>query len=476
VSKTIGWDRRLAVSGNGKNLVGHAGAVLLRACADRTGLTAALSAVMPSSTAADWWDRGVTLVGTAVAIVLGAACMSDVERLWAQQTAVFGAPASDSTINRTLAAVDEDLLAKAARARARVRRHVWALLMLRPGGFPWLVVAGKRLAGWIVIDIDATLITAHSAKAGAAVTFKKTFGHHPLAAWCANTAESLAMLLRPGNAGSNTVADHITVLTEALKQIPGSSAAKILVRIDGAGATHDLLEHLEGLNTTRRTVRYSVGWKMTDADETAIAQLPASAWTNAIGQDGTVQDDCHVAELTGLSTRHGWPKRQRLLVRRSRPSRRHLKKLTDFECKTGWRYQIIATNIHHMWGIGGSHHPQWLDVLHRAHAGVEDRVRTNKAMGLGKLPSSAWATNCGWVLAANLAADLDAWTRLLGLHDIDDLADAEPATLRYRLLHLPAKLTRHARRRWLAISRDWPWREAFLTCWNRLTTLPPAPA
>jgi hypothetical protein len=108
--------------------------------------------------------------------------------------------------------------------------------------------------------------------------------------------------------------------------------------------------------------------------------------------------------------------------------------------------------------------------------GVEDRVRTNKAMGLRNLPSSKWSSNCGWVLAANLAADLDAWTRLLGLHDAEDLANAEPGTLRYRLWHLPARLTSHAHRRWLKISKDWPWREAFLTCCNRLTTLPPAPA
>ena len=475
MSKTIGWDRRLAVSASGKNLVGHAGAVLLRACADRTGLTGALSGVVPSSAAAGWWDRGVTLVGTAIGIVLGAVNLSDVERVWAQQVAVFGAPASDSTIHRALAAVDEGLLAKVAKARARVRRHVWMLLRLRPGGFPWLVVAGKQLRGWIVIDIDATLITAHSGKHGAAVTFKKTFGHHPLAAWCANTSESLAMLLRPGNAGSNTVADHITVLTEALRQIPDSSAAKILVRVDGAGATHDLPAHLQGLNTTRRTVRYSVGWKMTDADETAIAQLPESAWAASLHQDGTLQAEYGIAELTGLNTREGWPEQMRLLVRRTRWSARHVKKLTPFELATGWRYQIIATNIGRMHGIAGSHHPQWLDVLHRAHAGVEDRVRTNKNMGLAKLPSSAWTVNCGWILAANLAADIDAWTRLLGLHDHDDLNQAEPDTLRYRLLHLPAKLTRHTRTRTLTISREWPWRQAFLTCWNRLTSLP-APA
>jgi Transposase DDE domain group 1 len=131
--------------------------------------------------------------------------MSDVERLWLQQAVVSGDPPSGSTIGRTLGVMDDGLLARIAKARARVRRHVWNLLRLRPGGFPWLVVAGKWLTGWIVIDIDATVIIAHSVKDGAAVTFKKIFSFHPLAAWCANTTESPAMLLRSGNAGSNTV-------------------------------------------------------------------------------------------------------------------------------------------------------------------------------------------------------------------------------------------------------------------------------
>jgi hypothetical protein len=253
------------------------------------------------------------------------------------------------------------------------------------------------------------------------------------------------MLLRPGNAGANTVADHITVLTEALAQIPGSSTAKILVRVDGAGATHGLLEHLEALNTTRRTVRYTVGWKITEADEQAIAQLPEAAWETSVHQDGSLQEGYFVAELTGLNTREGWPEGMRLIVRRVRPTRRHLKKLTAFEKKTGWRYCITATNIPHMWGIAGSGHSQFLDVLHRSHASVEDRVRTNKAMGLGNLPSTSWEVNRGWVLAANIAADLDAWLRLLALHDIDDLADAEPDTMRFRLYHLPARPPRRPR-------------------------------
>jgi len=123
-------------------------------------------------------------------------------------------------------------------------------------------------------------------------------------------------------------------------------------------------------------------------------------------------------------------------------------------------------------GVPGSRHAQFIDVLHRQHAVVEDGVRTGKAAGLRNLPSRSWRVNCGWVLAANIAADLQAWCRLLGLYDAGDLRDAEPDTLRYRLWHIPARFVRHARRRTLKISWDWPWKDAFLTCWQRISALP----
>ncbi|MFE7243756.1 IS1380 family transposase [Streptomyces sp. NPDC057580] len=472
MTETTGWGRGLSVAATGKGLTGHAGAVLLRRCADRAGLTTALERVLPHSRAANFLGRGAVLVQLVVALVLGAANLSEAEALLAHQANVFGPPASDSTLRRMLDTMDDTVLMKIARARRQVRRHVWSLLHLRPGGFPWLTVAGKRLTGWIVIDLDATIITSASKKQGARATFKKTYGFHPLGAWCANTTESLAMLLREGNAGANTVVDHIRVLTDALAQIPHSSAAKILVRVDGAGATHDLLKHLEALNTTRRTVRYTVGWKIGESDEGAIAKLPETAWETSLHQDGSLQDGYAVAELTALNTREGWPEGMRLIVRRVKPSRRQMKNLTPFEIKTGWRYSVTATNIRHMWGISGSQHAQWLDVLHRAHATVEDRVRCDKGRGLHNLPSQSWSVNRGWMLAANLAGDLEAWTRLLGLHDVDGLADAEPDTLRYKLWHLPARLVRHARRRVLKIPDTWPWRTAFTTCWQRLTALP----
>jgi hypothetical protein len=472
VSERTGWDRRLSVAADGKGLVGHAGVVLLHQVADRVGLTDALRRLWPVGGSATWRDRADVLLGLAGAIVLGAKNLSEAEQLQAHHTALLGAAASDSTAHRTLAALDESALNRIAKARARVRRHVWSLLHLRPGGFPWLTVAGKRLTGWIVIDIDATIILAASKKTGSAVTFKKTWGFHPLACWCANTQESLSMQLRPGNAGSNTVADHLTVLTAALRQIPASSHAKILVRIDGAGATHDLLEHLEKLNTARRTVRYLVGWTITEDDEAAIAKIPETAWEDSLRQDGDIQEGYSVAELTGLNTRTGWPHGMRLLVRRVRPSGRHAKKLTAQELKTDWKYSVVATNIRHMWGIAGSHQPQWLDALARSHATVEDRVRTDKAMGLRNLPSKSWQVNRGWMLASNLGHDLDCWVRLLALHDQEDLVRAEPDTMRYRLYAVPARYVRHARRRWLRVDRTWPWAKVFALAWRRLTALP----
>ena len=400
---TTGWDRGLSVAATGRGLIGHAGAVLLRRCADRTGLTGALERVLPHGRAANFLGRGAVLVQLAVALVLGATNISEAEALLAHQATVFGPAASDSTTRRLLEGMDEAALIRIGKIRARVRRHVWGLLHLRPGGFPWLVVAGKRLTGWIVIDLDATIITAASKKQGAAATFKKTHGFHPLAAWCANTTESLAMLLREGNAGANTASDHIRVLSQALAQIPHSSAAKILVRVDGARATHELLTHLEALNTARRTVRYTVGWRIDGADERAIGQLPEAAWETSLHQDGTVQESYAVAELTALNTREGWPESMRLIVRRVKPSRRQIKNLTAFEIRTGWRYSITATNIRRMGGVPGSQHAQWLDVLHRSHAVVEDRVRCDKARGLRNLPSQSWTVNRAWMLTANLA-------------------------------------------------------------------------
>jgi Transposase DDE domain group 1 len=287
------------------------------------------------------------------------------------------------------------------------------------------------------------------------------------------------MLLRPGNAGSNTFTDHRDVLAAAIRQVPARFRARVLVRVDGAGASHELVKHLLSMSSLRRKVLFTCGWMITSADEDAIMQVPDAAWKPGITQDGAAEEDKDVAEITHLMSRAGnWPGGLRWIVRRVKPSRRQMSNLTAYEKKTGRRYSIICTNIPDggIPGILGSHHPQYIDAAHREHAVVETGgVRTAKAMGLRNLPSKSWQVNCGWVIAANIAADLAAWTRLLGHCDNPDLREADPDTLRYRVWHIPARLARHARERILKISPDWPWKAAFLTCWQRLCALP-APA
>jgi hypothetical protein len=474
-----GWDHALKVTADGAGLIGHVGAILLRKAADQAGLTAQLSAALRRKDRSPLFDRGIVLVSLAAAIALGATTMSDIALL-AHLAPVLGEAPSGPTVRRALdLAGTPAVLDRIARARAKARAHVWQLIEGTAAGFPWLSIAGKTLTGWLVIDMDATLITAYSDKEGAAPTWKKGYGFHPLGAWLANTRECLAMLLRPGNAGSNTFTGHKEVLAAAIRQVPARFRRKLLVRVDGAGASHDLIDHLLSLSSPRRIVLFTCGWMITAADEEAIRQVPADARKPGTGQDGTAEDDKDVTEITDLMSRAGnWPDGLRWIARRVKPSRRHLKNLTDYERKTGWKYSITCTNIPDagIGGVPGSHHPQYIDTVHREHAAVETAgVRTAKAMGLRNLPSKTWQVNCGWLIAANIAADLTAWTRLLGHCDDPDLRDADPGTLRYRIWHLPARLARHARQRVLKISPNWPWKDAFLACWQLLCALP-APA
>ena len=304
--KDTSWDHALEVTADGNGLVGHAGGILLRKLADQCGLTAELDAALTQRGTSPQVSRGVALASTAIAIAMGATAMADIEVL-GQLAPVLGAAPSDSTVRRTLALADDRTLTRIAQARARIRRHVWKQAEAA-GGFPWLEIAGKVLTGWLFLDMDATLITACSDKDGAAPTWKKGYGFHPLGCWIANTRECPDMLLRPGNAGSNTFTDHKEVLDRALRQVPAAYRRKVIVRIDGAGASHDLIEHLLTLSSPRKTLLFTCGWTITEADEEAIAAVPGDAWKPGVRQDGTVEEDKDVAEVTHLLSRAGnWP-------------------------------------------------------------------------------------------------------------------------------------------------------------------------
>ena len=446
---------------DGVGVVAHAGSVATRLLGDRVGLTTGLSKAMARRHFNPGHDRGRVLADVAVMLADGGEAIADIDVL-RHQCGVLGPVASPPTVWRALDEVTQGRLKKIATARARVRRHVWAQL---PGGVPASKVAGTDLDDLIVLDTDATIVISHSEKEQAAPTFKRTFGFHPLGVWCDNTSEFLAAKLRAGNAGSNTAADHIEVLTEAITQIPAAHRKTLLIRSDGAGASHQLLDWLTEQGKVRgRSVEYSVGFAITEKIRDAIDLVPKKIWTPALDADGGVREGGDVAELTGLLDLAKWPDGMRVIVRRERPHPGA--QLSLFEERDGWRYQAFVTNT-------TTGQLAFLEARHRAHARVEDRIRHAKDTGLGRFPSREFDINQVWLMLVQIAADLTAWTRLLALTgDAKVLAACEPKALRYRFLHVPARLTHSARRRRLRIPKTWPWAAAIVAVFANIAAIP----
>ncbi len=227
------WSSGLSVTVDGSGVVAHAGSVATRLLSDRTGLTGGLSSALTRRSFRPVHDRGRVLVDLAVLLADGGEAIADIDVL-RHQRQVLGPVASAPTVWRTLDALTPAAMKRVEKARAKVRRHVWVQLAAADG-VPSSRVAGTDLGETVVLDVDATLVTVHSEKEAAAATFKGGFGYHPVGVWCDNTQEMLAAMLRPGNAGSNTTADHIAVLTAAIAQVPAAHRKRILVRTDGAG-------------------------------------------------------------------------------------------------------------------------------------------------------------------------------------------------------------------------------------------------
>jgi hypothetical protein len=455
------------VSAHGRGVVSHAGSRLLADLAERTSLTGRLSeALVGLARPRAVHDPGRVLVDLAVAVAGGAQCISDIAVL-ADQPALFGPVASDSTVWRLLDRLGAVELAQVAAARAAARELVWVQRAETTGAAVGPARAGGRELSGLVIDIDASVVVAHSEKEQAAPTFKATFGYHPILAFCDNSGEFLAGLLRPGNAGANTAVDHITVLDQALTQIPDPvlHGSPLLVRADSAGCTKAFLAHIRALRERHVAAEFSVGWAIGMRERLAIDALPAIAWTAAVDAGGEPREGADVAELTTLpaDTLADYPTDTRIVVRRERPHPGA--QLSLFEERDGWRYQCFATDT----GVGQL---AFLDARHRAHARVEDRIRCSKDTGLNRFPSRQFAINTTWLTVVMLAVDLLAWAQTLLLADQPALARAEPKTLRYRLLHVAARLVHGGRQHRLRIDQHWPWATALAAAFGRCATLP----
>jgi hypothetical protein len=468
--QSISGRPRVTVTADGQGVVSHVGARLLADLAAVTGLDTGFSDAGGSRRRRSAHDPGSVLTDLAVMLADGGEAISDLGVL-REQPSLFGPVASAPTAWRVLEqAARAGSLPSLRAARAAARERAWLARAELGRPMPQVKAGGQAWKG-LVIDIDATLVTCHSEKESAAATFKGGFGYHPLLAFLDNTDEALAGILRPGNAGSNTAADHIAITGLALAQLPDHErhGQPILIRADGAGASKAWLNHLAGLREGQHLdLDYSVGFTMTEQVQQAILALPAWAWRPAVQVDGGLRDGADVAELTGVLaaygldlTANGWPAGLRVIVRRERP---HPGAQLTFSDVHGYRFQTFATNTR----VGQL---AALEARHRAHARVEDRIRCGKDTGYGRFPSRHFPINQVWLELALTAADLIAWAQTMLLDG--DLALAEPKALRYRLLHVAARITRGQRRVWIRLQASWPWARPLAAAFDRLRAIPP---
>jgi hypothetical protein len=435
------------VVADGDGLVSHAGSALLGQVADKSGLTRALSRELAGlKRRQSGHDQGRVIRDLAVMLADGGDCLADLGALGDQQS-LFADVASASTAFRLVARIASDPagLDRLRAAHARARACVWKL-----AGAP----------EHLTIDLDATLIASHSEKEGAAGNFKGGYGFHPILAYADETGEALAGELRPGNAGANTATDQIAVAEQAIAQIPAEHIEDIelLLRVDSAGASHELLDFCHD-----GRIRFCVGYDLTETVRAAILEMPDSAWVSAQDQDGRPRPNGEVCEITSHLDLSTWPARSRVIVRRERAHPGAQLSFTDHD---GHRFQAILTD-----------QPGEIAAVEREHRGrarVEDHIRNDKDTGMRNMPFRDFEHNRVWLEIVRIAHDLICWTQRLLL--TGELAKAEPKRLRYRLLHVAARLAFHARTATLRLQASWPWASELTVAFQRLKALPTPPA
>jgi hypothetical protein len=447
---------KITVSVDGTGVVSHAGALLLAQTMRATGLDQAMTAAL-----ARWrppravHHPGKILTDLVVMLALGGDCLADIAVLRAQPE-LAGPVASDPVVSRLVSALAADppkALRAIRKARAAARERAWAL-------------AGDRAPGadgsLIPVDIDATVVAAHSEKENAAPTWKKTFGFHPLAAFADHGAgaagEALNILLRPGNAGSNTAAEHIEVAQLALAQLPRRARRRALIRTDSGGGTHDFLAWLAAPG---RRLHYSVGMTITEEMQEAILQIPERVWEPAYDASGEARPGAWVAELTGLIDLSGWPEGMRVIARKERPHPGAQLRFTDLD---GHRFTCFATNTR-------KGQLADLELRHRRRARCEDRIRNAKDTGLRNLPLHGYGQNQIWCELVAIASELLAWTQMLAL--TGPARAWEPKRLRLRLFSAAGRIVRSGRRLRLRIAATWPWANQLTAALTRLQALAP---
>lgn len=442
--------RPRTVTGDGAGMVSHAGIVWLAETADLAGLTAGLSTAMVSVPRRRH-DPGRTLAQMVLGLADGATCLSDLAGVRSQR-AMFGPVASEATVWRTFDQVGSVELRGIAAARAAARERAWS--------------AGAGPANSdVIVDFDATLINTKADKQDARPNYKRGYGHHPLLAIIAETDEVLCAKLRPGNAGSNTAIDHVTLLADALDQLPASWRAghdvgddpndvvhRVLIRADAGGASHWFAEEC-----VDRNLEFSFGFHIDHRVRDGVMMVPTGCWHPAIDAGGARRDGAEVVELTDFVDLTNWPDGTRLIVRRERPHPGA--QLSLFDTIEGFRHTAFITNQ-------TSYDVAALELQQRQRARAENVIRDTKACGLANLPFDDVVNNEVWMNLCFAANDLLAWAQRIGC--VGQLRRATPKTIRHRLLHVAARITPNSRR--LRLDHDWPWTHIVIDALDRVRT------
>lgn len=444
---------RVVVEGGGDGVVAHVGLHALGAFADRLGLGDLLSAqVVATGERAPVHDRGRVLTQAMLMLAGGGESCADIEHLRAQPS-LFGAVASDSTLYRTFRQIDADTLAGLWDAVAAVRAKVWRRSAATIGSGP------------VVLDIDSSLHEVHSEnKQDTAATYKGGFGFHPIYCFADATGETLAVKLRPGNAGANTIADHVTVLDDAIAQLPDEIAAGHRPGDDPSTVTRDVQVRVDSAGCTRfvwqaraRNVGFAVVARSNRQIHAAISRIAwdHDVWQPALTQDGQRRPGAAVAELTGLVDLSDWPQGTRLIVRRE-------------PLHPGAQQSLFPSMLFRYWGhyTDAAGDPVDLDVHMRGHARVEDHIRRLKDSGGQRFPFVDIDANRAWLAVVCFADALVRWFQQLCVSG--PLAVAEPKTLRWSLWHAPARLVNRARRRIVRILDGWPTTDILLDAYRRI--------
>ena len=446
--------RRVVVEPGGTGVVAHVGLHALGCFADRLGLGDALSSRIPwAGNGFPLHDRGKVLVQSALMLAGGGESCLDIEHLRISGD-LFGSVPSDTTVFRTFHEISPSTRVGIADAMAEVRAQVWTRSSETAGKAP------------VLLDLDASVVEIHSEnKEQAAPTFKGSYGFHPMFCFADATGETLAALLRPGNAGSNTVADHVIVLDTAICQLPSEIASghhmgedpalvtrEVIVRADSAGCTEGFLSACRA-----RNVGFFVSARSNAQVTAAIFDAIGieEVWLPALTQDVETKEGAAVAELTSLIDDAKLPSHTRLIIRRE-------------PLHPGAQRSLFPSLDYRYWGFYTDQDgdPRDLDVTMRAHAHVEQHIGRLKDSGLMRFPFTDFEANSNWLMLVAMSGDLVRWFQLLCL--CGTWKDARPKALRWGILHAPGRLVHRARQRIVRIIEGWPTTPVLLDAYQRI--------